>query len=155
MSNVQPKSLIKILTIIHASMCLTLVVFAGFAYLQNGNFLATTEYNDVFVYVVPIIAMAGYFGSKFIYQNLLRNLPKGEPLVKKMQRYQITNLFKYALLEGPAFLALGIYYIDGNALHLVIGLSLMVYLLFQRPSLEKLKSELPLNLDEKKEFDAF
>ncbi|MFK7811246.1 MAG: hypothetical protein AB8B59_02055 [Maribacter sp.] len=149
----KPKSLIRILTIIHASLSLGLVIFAGFAYLQNGSFSATNNADDLFIYVVPVIAMAGYFGSKFVYQNLIRNLPKEESLSKKMQRYQIANIFKFALLEGPAFLALGIYYISGNALHLVIGLSLLVYLFFQRPSFEKLKSELPLSLEEEKEFD--
>ncbi len=136
-------------------MCLSLVFFAGFAYLKNGNFSATADYSNIFVYIVPVIAMMGYFASKFVYQNLIRNIPKEEPLAKKMQRYQMATIFKYALLEGPAFLALGIYYIDGNALYLVIGISLILYLFFQRPTKEQLKSELPLSLEQTKEFDTF
>jgi len=151
----QPKSFIKSLTLIHLSLCAGLLFFAGFAYLQNGNFSVTTDQTNVFIYIVPIVAMAGYFGSKFVYDNLIRNLPTAEPISKKLQRYQVANIFKFALLEGPAFLALVIYYIDGNALYLVVGLCLMVYLFFQRPSLAKLKSEVPLNLEEKKEFDTF
>jgi len=151
----KPKSVSKTLTLIHVSLCIGLAIFTGYVYLQNGSFEVTSDYNNVFVYLVPLIAMAGYFGSKLVYQNLLGNLPREERLVKKMQRYQIANIFKYAFLEGPAFLALGIYLIDGNALYLVIGLCLMLYLIFQRPTLEKMKNELPLNLEEKKEFDTF
>lgn len=150
----RPKSFLKTLTIIHASMCIGLFVFAGFAFMQTRTFTAAADGNNLFIYLIPIIAMAGYFGSKFVSQNLIRNLPKNEPLAKKLQRYQIATIVKYALLEGPAFLALGIYYLDGNALYLVVGFSLMIYLFFQRPALEKLKSELPLSLEDEKEFDT-
>jgi hypothetical protein len=150
----KPKPFIKTLAIIHASLCIGLVFFAGLVFVQNEKFSATTNSNDVFIYLVPIIAMAGYFGSKYCYQNLIRKLPKEDSLIKKMQGYQMANMVKFALLEGPAFLALGICYINGNALHLVIALFLTVYLFFQRPTLEKLKSELPLSFEEKKEFDT-
>ena len=150
----QPKSFIKTLTIIHGSLCIGLGVFGAFAYLQNGSFAVTTDSNDVFIYIVPIIAIASYFGSKFIYQNLIRNLPKGEPLTTKLQRYQLASILKYALIEGPSFLALFAYYNSGNAMHLVIAISLLIYLFFQRPTWEKLKSELPLSLEEEKEFDT-
>ena len=147
------KSTIKTLTIIHASMCLTLIVFASFVFFQNGDFSSTSDFGNIFVYIVPVIAMAGYFGSKLIYKNLTTNLQNEESLTKKLQRYQIATIFKFTLIEAPSFIALFIYYIDGNALYLVIGLSLMFYLIFERPTLEKLKNELPLNLDEKRELD--
>jgi len=150
----QPKPLLKLLTLIHASMCIGLAIFAGYAYLQNRSFELISDYGDVFVYVVPVLAMAGYIGSKLVYQNILRNLAPEKPLSEKLQQYQIANIIKYALLEGPAFLSLGIYLIDGNALYLVIGLCLMLYLFFQRPALDKMKNELPLNLEEQKEFDT-
>ncbi|TMM57499.1 hypothetical protein FEE95_13535 [Maribacter algarum] len=150
----QPKSFIKILTIIHGSLCIGLAVFGAFAFFQNGSFAVSTDTNDVFIYIVPIIAMAGYFGSKFVYQNLIRKLPKEELLLTKLQRYQLASIVKYALIEAPAFLALFAYYYSGNAMHLIIAICLIVYLFFQRPTLEKLKSELPLNLEEEKEFDT-
>lgn len=150
----RPKSSLKILGIIHASMCISLALFASFAFLKNGSFRATTANYSLFVYVIPVVAMAGYFGSKFIVQNLINQLPKDEPLAKKLKVYQLAHILKYALLEGPAFFALGIYYIDGNAMYLVIALSLMVYLFFQRPSIDRLKSDLPLSLQEEKEFDT-
>ena len=135
-------------------MCIGLVIFAGFTYFQNGGFEVTTDQNDIFIYCIPVFGMLGYFGSKWVYQNLLQNIPKEEALPKKLERYQKANIIKYALVEGPAFLALVLYYIDGKALYLVIGLSLLTYLLFQRPSLDKLKRELPMYLEEEKEFDT-
>lgn len=148
----KPKSFIKKLAIIHGSLCVGLAIFAAFAYFHNGSFAVGTDSTDVFIYIVPIVAMAGYFGSKLVYQKLLRNLHQEESLKTKLQRYQLAAILKYALLEGPAFLALIAYYYSGNALHLVIALSLVVYVFFQRPTLKKLKSELPLRLEEEKEF---
>ncbi|MFS4492030.1 hypothetical protein [Maribacter sp. 2308TA10-17] len=150
----QPNSFIKTLSLIHLSLCASIGFFAGFAFVQNGSFSTSNNQNSIFIYLIPIVAMAGYFASKFVYQNLIKNFPKEEPLSKKLQRYQIANIFKYALLEGPAILALVIYYNEGNALYLVIAICLLAYLLFQKPKLEKLKSELPLSLEEEKEFDT-
>lgn len=150
----QPKSFVKILTIIHGALCTGLAVFGAFAFMQNGNFNVNSRADDVFIYIVPIVAMAGYFGSKFIYKNLLQNLPREEPLMKKLQRYQMASIIQYALIEGPSFLALFAYFYSGNAMHLVIAISLMLYLFILRPSLQKLKNELPLSLEEEKEFDT-
>lgn len=148
----QPKSFLKTLSIIHGSLCLGLIVFTAVVYMQNGNFEASAN-NNIFVFAIPLIAMAGYFGSTWIFQNRIQNSPKTEVLSKKLQRYYVALLIKYAILETAAFMALMGYYYSGNALHLVITICLIVYLIFQRPTLEKLHQEIPLNLDEKKEFD--
>lgn len=149
----QPKSFLRTLKIIHASLCLGLIFCSGFVFMQNGGFEASLN-NDVFVFVVPIVAMMGYFGSTWVFQKLIRNLPKIEDLTKKLQRYYVASLVKYAIIEGAAFLALFGYYYSANAMHLVIAICLIVYLIFQRPTLEKLNQEVSLNLEEKKEFDT-
>lgn len=149
----KPKSFLRNLTLIHASLCLGLAIFASFAYFKKGDFKVAVD-TDVFVYIVPIIAMIGYFGSKFIYQNLLKNIPQSETLVTKLNRYQAASLVKYAFIEGPAFLALFAYYSSGNAIHIIIAISLTLYLFFQRPTLAKIKNDVPLNIEENKEFDT-
>lgn len=148
----QPKSFLKTLTIIHGSLCLGLIVFTALVYKQNGNFEASAN-NNVLVFAIPLIAMVGYFGSTWIFQNLIRNLPITEVLSKKIQRYYVALLIKYVIIEVAAFMALIGFYYSGNALHLVITICLIVYLIFQRPTLEKLRQEMALNLVEKKEFD--
>lgn len=151
----QPKSFIKTIGIIHMLLCAGIGLFTGFVILQNGSFKVASDHSSPFIYIVPLIAIAGYFGSKFIYMNLIQNLPKEEDLSKKLQRYQIANIIKYALIEGPALLALGMYYVEENALYLVIAICLLIYLIVQKPSFEKLKNELKLRLEDEKEFDTF
>lgn len=149
----QSKSFLRTLTIVHAALCIGLIFFSVIAFTQNCAFEASVD-NDIFIFIVPIVAMVGYFGSKWVYQNLIQNLPESDELSKKLQRYYTATIIKYAIIEAGAFLALFAYYFNGTAMHLVIALCLMLYLVFQRPTKEKLLEELPLNLDEKKEFNT-
>jgi hypothetical protein len=151
----QPKNFLRTLSLIHYSLCAGLVLFLVFVYWQNGNFDASPAEGDIFVYVVPVIAMLGYFGSKFSYRKMIQNLPKDGELQTKLARYQVASIVQYALIEGPAFLALFIYLQSGTALYLVIALALVIYLFAQRPSLEKLLREVPMSFEEKKQFDTF
>ena len=149
----QPTSFLKTMTIIHSSLCLGLILFTAFVFIQGDGFEALMN-NGVWVFVIPLTAMIAYFGSTWIFQNLIRNVPETEVLSKKLQRYRVALLIKYAIIEAASFLALIGYFFSGNAMHLVISLCLTAYLIFQRPTIKKLHQELPLNLEEKKEFDT-
>lgn len=150
----QPKTFLRTLSLIHYSLCAGLLLFLAFVYWQNRSFNVGSTDGDIFIYLVPIVAMIGYFGSKFVYRNLIQNLPNEENLQKKLARYQVASIVQYALIEGPAFLALFAYLQSGTALYLVITSALMIYLFVQRPSLEKLLQEVPLSFEEKKQFDT-
>lgn len=150
----QPKNFLRTLSLIHYSLCGGLVLFLAFVYWQNGNFNAIASQGDVFVYIVPVLAMFGYFGNKFANRKMVQGIPKDADLQTKLARYQVASLVQYALIEGPAFLALFAYLQSGMALYLAIALALVVYLFAQRPSLERLTREVPLSFEEKKQFDT-
>ena len=150
----QPKLFLRTLSLIHYFLCAGLIAFGAFAYWQNGSFNAGTIGEDIFVYIVPIVAMMGYFGSKLMYRKMILNLPKNETLATKLSRYQVANLVQYALLEGPAFLALFVYLSSGTALYLAIAIALTIYLFARRPTLNRLFEEVPMSFEEKKQFDT-
>lgn len=149
----QPKTFLKILSIIHIALCAGLALFAIFVYFKNGDFTARMNQQDIFIYIVPIVAAAGYFLSQLVFKKQIASIAREEKLPIKLAKYQIASLIKYALLEGPGFLALMAYFWSGNALYLVIAIALIVYLFVQRPTAEKIKKELPLTLVEQKQFD--
>ena len=107
---------------------------------------------NLFIYLVPVAAVAGYFLSQWVFRKQIQSISKNQPLSQKLEKYQKALLIKYALLEGPGFLAVIAYYLSGNALHLVIAIALIVYLFVQRPTVEKIKADLPLSYEEEKEF---
>lgn len=150
----QMKSLLSTLPIIHFSMVIGLVIFTGFVYWNNPDFNAAMNSSDIFTYLVPVVAASGYFASKAIFQNLTANIARTDGLQNKLSRYQVATIIKYALLEGPAILALIAYYFSGNALHLVIALSLIAYFFSQRPTRKKVLDDLKLSLEEQKEIDS-
>jgi len=150
----EPKSFLKTLSILHISLFVGLMLFSLFAYFQNGNFTANMQQEDVFIYLVPLLAATGYFASKLLFLKRVKAIKTEEKLQTKLSKYHSASLVKYALIEGPAFFALFSYYGNGNALYFVIAISLMAYLFVQRPSAIKLIKELPLTLEEKKHFDT-
>ena len=149
----QLKTYLKILTIIHTALCAGLMLCAIFVYYRNGNFTASMNQQDIFIYIVPIVAAAGYFLSQLVFKKQIESISSEEKLSTKLEKYQIASLIKYALLEGPGFLALMAYFWSGNALYLVIAIALIVYLFVQRPTVEKIKKQLPLTSEEQKQFD--
>ncbi|WP_422080361.1 hypothetical protein [Ulvibacterium sp.] len=148
----QIKSFIRTLTFLHGSLTLGLMAFTLFVYFQNRSFTVGTDSNDLYVYIVPTIAILGYFLGKFLFQKQLQRIDRKDNLTGKLVRYQIASLVQYALLEGPAFFALVIYYIKGNALYLLIGLSLLAYLIMLRPKIDTLIKALPLSQEEEQQL---
>lgn len=149
----QPKTLLKILSIIHMALCAGLMLLAIFVSFKNGDFTARMNRQDIFIYIVPIVAAAGYFLSQLVFKKQLESISRDVNLSIKLGKYQIASVIKYALLEGPGFLALMAYFWSGNALYLVIAIALIVYLFVQRPTVAKIKKELPLTSEEEKQFD--
>ncbi|WP_120711105.1 hypothetical protein [Ulvibacterium marinum] len=148
----QIKSFMRTLTLIHSSLTMGLIAFTLFVYFQNPSFTVGTDSKDPYVYIVPTIAILGYFLSKFLFQKQLQNIHPKDTLTTKLTRYQTASLIQYALLEGSALFALVIYYTYGNALYLVIGLSLLAYMIALRPKMNRLIKALPLKQAEEQQL---
>ena len=140
------------MTIIHTVLCAGLMIFAIVAYYQNEAFTARMDQQAIFIYIVPIAAVAGYFLSQVLFKKRIAAISKEEKLATKLVKYQVASILKYALLEGPGILALLAYYWSGNALHLVIAIALIAYLFAQRPTADKIKKQLPLTYEEQNRF---
>lgn len=149
----RPRLFLKTLSIIHTALLVVLIAFGIFTYFQNGSFTPRMNRQDLFIYIVPVVAAAGYFLSQFLFRKQLQTIQREEELPAKLSKYQSASLIKYALLEGPGFLALIAYYLSGNALYLVIAIALIAYLFVQRPTADKINTNLPLTLEEQKQFD--
>lgn len=150
----QPRNFLKTLSVLHLALCLGLVAFACFVFWKNGSFQAILDYENVLVYLVPVLGAAGYFLSQYIYGNLIRQIDQNRSLSAKLGQFMTASIIKYALLEGASFLALLAYFFSGNAMFFVIGLFLLIYLYFQKPSKNKVLNELPLTFEEQKLFDT-
>ncbi|MGC1514340.1 MAG: hypothetical protein WA810_02085 [Maribacter sp.] len=142
------KSFFKTLTLIHAALVGGLVLVTVFAILQEKGFESYTDPGNVFLYIVPIVALIGYFGSQFVFRKAMAKILLDQSLKEKLNGYFAALVMKFAFLEAPALLALFAYYSSGNALPLVIALCLLAYLIVQRPTKNHSIHCLPLTRDE-------
>ena len=143
------KHFLKTLTIIHLSLVAGLCIFTLFTVWQIHSFKANNASDNLFLYIVPILALSGYFGSQLLFRKLTTGMNPNNSLEEKLKKYQSFVLIKYALLEFPALLGLFAYYNSGNALPLVISLCLLAYLIVQRPTKEHMMKWVPLSREEK------
>lgn len=149
----QLKHLLKNLSIVHLSLVSGLTLFTTFILFQDKGFNAFTNEKNVFLYLVPIAAILGYFGSQYVFKIMTDSIKRLEPLTTKLAKYQTALITKMALIELPAFLGLYAYYNSGNALPLVIALCLLAYLVVQRPNKNGIFKSIPLTQEEIQEIE--
>lgn len=121
-------------------------------YLSEGIQLNFSDAADVFIFIVPTVALGGYFGGMYLFRRQLGNVQEGENLRQKLAKYQGANMIRYALLEGPALLAALAFMQNSHLLYLLITFLLVIYLMRLRPSKERLFKELPLSSEQKRRF---
>ena len=143
------KNFIKSLSVMHLFLVGGLSIFTIWVIIQINSFNTSTEGDNLYLFIVPIIAMLGYFGSQVIFKKITSKIDINTRLEEKLKKYQSALHLKYALIEVPSFLGLFAYYSTGNALPLVISICLLAYLFVQRPTKENIVKCVPLSQDEK------
>ncbi len=144
------KSFFKSLKFLHLALVFGLSLFLIIAIVQGTSFNTDLNTNSTLLYLVPIFALLGYFGSQVIFKKMLSSVQLSDSFETKLKKFQSASHIKYILIEAPAFLGLFVYYASGNALPLVISGCLLAYLFVQKPTKEKVLNSLPFNSEEKK-----
>lgn len=143
------KSFFKSLWVMHLFLVIGLSIFTIWVIAQIKTFSTSTNGDNFYLYLVPIVTLLGYFGSKVIFKKMTTKIKPDIQLEEKLKKYQSALHLKYALIEIPSFLGLYAYYSSGNALPLVIVICLLAYLFVQRPNKENVIKNVPLTQEEK------
>ena len=72
-----------------------------------------------------------------------------------MIRYQIASVVKFAIIEGAAFIGIVFSLITGNTAYIAIVGVLIIYYLMQKPSLNKVESDLQLRGEHRNQFHKY
>lgn len=148
-----PKSIFKTIILIHTALAIGLIAFAAFVYVKNGNFIAEINSDNVFTFIVPLIAISGYFASIYLFRVQTSKINSRQNLIEKLTAYQKAHIVRLALIEGPAFLSFIAYHLSGSALFLVIGLCLIAYFITLRPTITKINEQLSLTREEQRALE--
>ncbi|APQ18851.1 hypothetical protein [Maribacter hydrothermalis] len=146
------KNFLKSLSIMHIFLLAGLSLFTIWVIFQINSFSTSTTGEGVYLYLIPIFALLGYFGSQIVFKKMTSKIAIDLQLEEKLKKYQSALHLKYALIEIPSFLGLFTYYNSGNALPLVISICLLAYLAVQRPNKENIINSIPLTADEKSQI---
>ena len=147
------KTSFKTIQIIYTALMLGIFTFAVAVYAFAENHAFATDTSDVFIIILPVIAIGGIHLSNVLYNKLLNKNKSNDTLSSKLAQYQTAIIVKAACLEGPAFLAIAIAYVTSNMIFLAIALLLVLVMYMTFPTKEKFKNAFKLSLEEKSEFD--
>lgn len=148
-----PASYVKILSFLHLGILATPLILAIFLYFQiQDTHLSFSDSDDMFLAIVPIIAVGGVFLSDFLFRKIVKSIPSSMGLKEKLARFQTACIISYALLEGAALFSIVIFYNTQNFAYLLIGLFLLFYLYLKRPTKDKVEHQLNLQGAQKAQF---
>ncbi len=149
-----PAGFLKIMSFLHLGIAATPIVLGILFYTQSqGARLNFDNSGDMFMAIVPVVAIGSIFIGDFIFRKMLGNLPKGSSLRDKLAKFQTASMIKFALLEGASLFAIVIFSNTQNLTYIIIGAFLIFYLLLQRPTKDKIERLLDLRGAEKAKFD--
>lgn len=130
------KEKLQPLKIIHIALCLGITLAYFFlGDLQTFEFLNVPKIDSTsFIYL--LIGFSAIFLGNMVYNRQLKAVDPKSKLEERLAPYMTASIVRWAILEGAAFLILFL-----KKEFLVVGLFLIVYMIFTRPSLEGMKRD--------------
>ncbi|MCM4152311.1 hypothetical protein DHD05_11975 [Arenibacter sp. N53] len=148
-----PKSYFLTLFIIHAVLTLCVFLFTIVVFICADNVvMGFTDRKSVFIYIVPLVAMIGHFGSNYYFNKQMASMVKSISLNEKLMLYLKISVVRYAFLEGAAIMGSVSFMINNNVFYLVISLLLILYLFKLRPTRKKVMGDLSFSPEEQRCF---
>lgn len=148
------ESFLKTLSIIHFSLLGGMILFMVVAYIKQGNhYFDFKNTDDVYIIVVPIMAIAAYFVGRLVFKQQILALANKDSLKEKLMGYQGAALVRLAFLEGAALFGIVAFMITGNLFELLISILLVLYFLALKPTKEKVINDLQLSQEQRMQFE--
>ncbi|MDC6365841.1 MULTISPECIES: hypothetical protein [Flavobacteriaceae] len=149
-----PSAFIKTLSMLHMVLLSSPIIIGSiFYFLVEETRLSFNDTEDIFLMVVPVLAIGGLFLSDFIFRQFVKKIPSRESLRRKLFHYQSASIIRYGLLEGPAIFGAVAFYSTQNLAYLLIASVLILYLALQYPTKDRIERNLNLQGAEKAQFN--
>lgn len=141
------KSFFKTLQRLHLYLVMGVVLFLSITiYLvESGGFGEDDEINNVFQYVVPLLATVSIFASRFMFNKRRKSLSSAKTLQDKTEGYQAALIVRWALIQGATLFAIIAFMLTSNYGFATIAIIMILYQILQRPNLESALEDLNLS----------
>lgn len=152
-SALSPRGFFKTLTLLYFSFLTAQLLFAVMAFLNQGStYFDYTDTNDVFIYAVPVFAVASIVLGIVLYGQQTSELGRKSSLKEKLVAYQSAVLIRMAFLEAASIFGIVAFILKGNLFSLLITGLVTLYFITLRPAKERAEDYLHLSHDEKRQF---
>jgi hypothetical protein len=130
---------IKTLKTIHLAICAGVII----TYFMLGDFsnktlkIPTLDSSSIIYAAIPFLAI---LLSNFLFKSFLKKTDQNLSLEEKLPTYQTACVIRWGILEGAAFILLFL-----KPEFILFGVLLIAYLIFLRPTEDKITSDLQHN----------
>ncbi len=129
----------KRIQLIHKAIMMSPIIAGIIVYQMADNpYLLFIEAWDTLLVVVISGIILGFYFSDLLFKNYLSKISTNTSLPKKLEGFQAAFLLKMVLLEIPALLSAGIFFLTQNLLYLIIIGGIVVYMSLLSPKKEKI-----------------
>jgi len=144
-----PAGMLKTLSFTHVAMLAFQMLFAITAFAQsNRMYFGVMNMDDQFVFIVPVLALGGFFGGYLVFKKQKYALREKDTLQEKLTGYQSLLITRFAMIQVPSLLSIIAYILSGNVFFLFITAILSGYFIFLRPTREKIENDLHFDFDD-------
>jgi hypothetical protein len=148
------KQYFRTLNVIHYALLAGQLLFAGVAlYLTYGKNQVMNAPKEVFIYVVPLMAVLAVLVGQAIYRIKTKKLIRYQSLTAKMTEYLSIFIIRLAFIEGASLFAIVVYLMTVETIFMGIAVLLIVYFVLLRPTRIKIAMDLELNASDKMKLE--
>lgn len=130
---------IKALQVIHFAICAGTILAYFFVGEISIEKLKIPELSTIGI-IYTLIQILAYVISTFIFKSQIKQIDPKLKLEEKLPFYQAASIMRWAILEGAAFILLFL-----TPDYIIFGILIIVYLIFLRPTEERIKNDLSDN----------
>jgi len=133
----------KINYILFAALLTGLFLFALLAYYGFTKNINEPDENllNVFMFIVPSIAIVEIFLSRFMYKKIIKQLSENATLFEKLGKYRTAKIIAWAMLEGAGLFAIVAFIITKANFFLIVLFIIIIAFVLSKPSIEEFLSD--------------
>jgi hypothetical protein len=154
-NTINQRTFLKTMAMIHVALVAGQVLFAIAVIAINNNkapFSFSVSGSDVFMMIVPLMGIGAFAVGRFVFAKVLESAKTKTTLVEKLSVYQSATLIRFAFCQGASLFAIVITMITSNIFYLAISAILVLYMIFLKPSCDRIESDLNLTFEEQAEL---
>jgi hypothetical protein len=119
----------------------------------SGTVIKDTGLNDIFIMVVPTLALGSIFGSFVVFKGKMSKVREITDITTKLNEYRGAQIVRWALYEGPSFFAIMAYMLTGQIFYLGIVLIAIILFVTTIPSMDRLMKDLELTWEDENKLN--